>query len=151
MPNWWNDKQGSAALELALVLPLMLLLAVTSIEVGRAVYQASAIEKAVRAGALYAAHAEMPLSVATRQTIMNIVKTGNATGTGPYLIEGWSAASASVLIETLSFDLGGGASVPVIRVTAQVPLAPLAPGLDTVFPIRAYTHRISHEQGYIGS
>jgi hypothetical protein len=66
-------------------------------------------------------------------------------------VTGWSNTAASVTIETASFNLGGGASVPVIRVTAQVPFAPLVPGLETLFPIGSYTHRVSHEQGYIGS
>ena len=56
--------RGSSLIEFGFLLPMFMLLAVGFIEVGRAYFQANAVEKGVRAGALYAARHTFPLTTA---------------------------------------------------------------------------------------
>ena len=144
-----RDLEGVAALEFALFLPLLLLLTVGLLEVGRAYYQAQALDKGIRAGALYAAYMPEPFSAATKTAVENLVRTGNPAGSGAYLVSGFADSAAKVELTSLSYDLGG-TPVPVVRVAAEVPFDPLLPGMKTVFDASAFKIRLSHEQAYIG-
>ena len=145
-----GDVRGVAALELALFLPLLMLLVGGLFEVGRVLYQAQTLDKAIRAGAVYAAQVPEPFSAATRTAVENLVKTGNAAGDGAYLVSGFSDPAAKVEIAALSYDVGG-TPIPVVRVTAEVPFDPLFPGISGMFDASAFKFRLSHEQAYIGS
>ena len=153
MPASWNKlrhrSDGSMAVEFALALPILMLLIVGPIEVGRAMHHAGALERSLRAGAVYAAHKVFPLTATTLDEVRNIVKTGKPQSGEPYLIEGWSHASASVDVQSLSYDLNG-IPLPVIRVTANVPFDPLFQGLTNIFDAAVFTINLSHEQAYVG-
>ena len=56
--------------------------------------QANAIEKGLRAGAMYVARAQLPVDGATTTAITNLVKRGSIDTSAPYLVDGWSDASA---------------------------------------------------------
>ena len=144
-----NDSRGVAALEFAFFLPILLVLAGGIFDVGRALYQAETVDKALRDGAIYAAHLADPFSATAETAVENLVKTGNPDGTGDYLVSGFADASASVSVTSLSYDLDG-TSLPVIKVSAQVPFDPLFPVLFSLFDPSLFTIRLSHEQAYIG-
>lgn len=145
-----RDSSGIAALEFAFFLPFMLLIAGGITEIGRALYQAQMLDKSLRAGAIYAAHQTDPFSTASKTAVENLVKTGDASGTSPYLLPGFSNSAAKVDVIALSYDLSGQ-TVPVIRVTVEVPFEPMFPIIDSVFDPSTLTLRLSHEQAHIGT
>ena len=111
-------------------------------EIGRAFYQATTVQNALRAGALYAGRNEFPLSAAALAQVENVVKTGDPTGTSSYLTSGWAETGASVQIQDLSFDFAGS-RIPSIRISAKVPYDPLLPRL---FLVPAFNIELSHVQ-----
>ncbi len=143
-----KDRRGNAVLEFALVTPLLLLILVGLTEIGRAYYQANAVEKGLRAGALYAARGAYPLTAAARTAIDNLVRTGTLDGTGALLVSGWRKPAAGLEITVFGFD-AGGATVPVIRLAATVPFDPMMPGMTGFVGIKDFTIRLSHEQAYL--
>lgn len=107
-------QRGSAALEFALILPLLLLLAMATTEFGRAIYQYNTIVKSVRQAARY-------LSVQTPNTNIaqakNLVVYGNVAGTGTPLVAGlavsqvsvpaWALTGSNPLINTVTVKVSG--------------------------------------------
>ena len=153
MSSWSSklarDRDGVAAIEFAVFIPVLLMLLIGLTEVGRAHYQAAAVEKGLRAGALYASRNPFPLSPTTLTAVKNLVKTGNLQGSLPYLVPGWADSGASVAIAPLTVDVDGN-PLTVVRLTAAVPYDPLVPGFGMVFGLNNYEIKLSHEQAYIG-
>ena len=79
MLSWLNrlarDRRGVTAVEFALFMPILLTLLIGLTEVGRAHYQAKAVENGLRTGALYASRNPLPLSAAAITAVENLVKT----------------------------------------------------------------------------
>ncbi|MAF50344.1 MAG: TadE/TadG family type IV pilus assembly protein [Rhodospirillales bacterium] len=152
MSGWWNswarDERGNALVEFALVLPLWLLLSTGMLEVGRGFYQAGALEKSVRAGALYLARHSFPLTAATITEAENLVKTGSVDG-GGFAVSGWGLAAADLQITTLSFSVDG-TPIPVVRVAASVPFDPMLNSLPAFVGLDGFTLTAQHEQAYVG-
>ncbi len=128
------------------VLPVLVVLGFGMIEIGRVIHQAGAVNKGLRAAALYAAENEYPLSAAVLARVENIVKTGDPTGASRYLALGWAKADARVQVHELSFDLAGS-SLPMVRISATVPYDPMLPRL---FPVPAFNFELSHDQAFVG-
>ena len=153
MLSWLNrlarDRRGVTAIEFAFFTPVLLMLLIGLTELGRAHYQAMAVENSLRAGALYASRNPMPLSASAQNDVQNLVKTGNLQGTAPYLVPGWSDSGSNLAITPLTFDIDG-ATLQMVRLTATVPYLPLVPGFSLVFGLNNYTMQFSHEQAYIG-
>lgn len=156
MSGWfarlWRDRTGGlAAVEFAFALPLLLTILLVVTELGRGYLQANAVEKGVRAAALYAARADYPLTAGDSQTVVNLLRTGTMDGSGDLLAPGWSEAGASYSIDPADFDLGGGQTVPIYRVSATVPFESLMPGLMSMFGLtETFTIQMSHEQAHVG-
>ena len=147
-----RDGRGNAVVEFALVLPLLLLLLAGITEIGRAYYQANAVEKGLRAGALFAGRNDFPLTAQVRTMVANLVKTGTLDGSGPYLVSGWADVNADLNIDdTLTFPVDATTTIPVVRVTATVPFDPLIPGMLTLVGLGDVTIQLSHEQAYVGN
>jgi hypothetical protein len=83
---------GTAIVEFALVLPLLLLLTMTTTEFGRAIYQYNTIVKSLRDATRY-------LSMQTPNTKIteakNLVVFGNIAGTGQALVTGLTVAKVA--------------------------------------------------------
>ena len=146
-----RDARGNAVVEFALVLPLLLLLLTGITEIGRAYYQANAVEKGLRAGALFAGRNSFPLTSQVRTMVANLVKTGTLDGSGPYLVSGWADVNADLNIDdTLTFPVDATTTIPVVRVTATVPFDPLLPGMMALVGLGDVNIQLSHEQAYVG-
>ncbi len=147
----WNgfakSRDGVAAIEFAVSLPIFLALVVGMVEIGRALIQANAIEKGLHAGAMYVARARLPIDAATTTAITNLVQRGTTDASAPYLVDGWSDAGSSVAVaeQAIYDNPATGASVRVFQLTATVPFTPLVPVL-----LPAFTITSSHQQAYIG-
>ena len=109
-----TSQTGTAIVEFALVLPLLLLLTMTTTEFGRAIYQYNTIVKSLRDATRY-------LSIQTPNTKIteakNLVVFGNIAGTGPALVTGltvakvaaptWQLTGSDPLIKTVTITVTG--------------------------------------------
>ncbi|QLC22445.1 pilus assembly protein [Parasphingopyxis sp. CP4] len=132
-PFLWTDRRGSAAVELALVAPMLIILSFGAMEVGKYFMDEHAVSKAVRDGARFAARqpfagyvgCAMPSAVET--ATKDITRTGEIGGTTAR-IPGWQDSDITV---SLNCDSGGSYSnagiyrgsadgAPVVTVSASV-------------------------------
>ena len=151
-----RDRRGAAAIEFGLLVPLFILFLLGAIEFGRVLAQSNAVEKGVRAGVALAVRSDNPIIAASDQetAIKNLVKYGNTGGSGAFLVNGWSEAGASVVIDVVRTYTDGASGVTgldVIRIIATVPYTPLVPGLFTFAGLSSFNIVVDHEQAYIGS
>lgn len=145
-----RDGRGNAVVELAFFLPLFVLILAGMTEIGRAYYQANAVEKGLRAGALFAGRNGFPLTAQVRTMVTNLVKTGTLDGSGPYLVSGWADVDADLNIDdTITFPVDD-TTIPVVRLTATVPFDPLMPGMLAFVGLGDVTIQLSHEQAFVG-
>ncbi|SCA55722.1 hypothetical protein MTBPR1_120028 [Candidatus Terasakiella magnetica] len=142
------NEKGDTIVEFAAAVPLMLLLFIGFAELGRAFLQANAIEKGMRAGAVYAARIDNPTEIASKTVIENLVKTGTLDGSGAYLASGWANSSSSLDVAQSYYNLNGD-NVPVIRLSASVQFDPILPGLLDVIGMAGFSINLSHEQAYV--
>ena len=147
--NLIRDRQGSSVIEFALVLPMMMLLFAGMTELGRAYFQANAVEKGVRAGAYFISRQPLPITAAARASAENLIRTGTLDGSGQPLVSGWGNGGSSVNITTSDY-IDGTLSVPVIRVEVEVPFDPMVPHLTSFVGVSPFFIRTEHEQAYIG-
>jgi len=145
-----DDESGVTVVEFAIMLPVLILLVSGMVEVGRAYVQAIAVQKGVRAGALFAARADTPLSAVDKQRAENLVRTGSVDGSGAYLVSGFGKAGANVDVATIGTFTVGEQDLPVIRVTAQVPFDPVFPNMFHYLGFGSHVITVSHEQAYVG-
>ncbi len=92
-------QKGVAVIELAFVLPLMLILAFGITELGRALYQYNSLVKATRGAVRYLAQqdlANVDNVGLIYQTTKNIAVYGNETGSGSPLVAGLSTSMVLV-------------------------------------------------------
>ncbi|RKZ62233.1 MAG: hypothetical protein DRQ44_11155 [Gammaproteobacteria bacterium] len=102
-----NKKQrGIAAIEFAIVVPVMLFLMLATAEFGRVFYHYNTLTKAVQTGARYASKPLMTTNELTnldagfKQKIQNFVVYGNENGGGAAVLNGFAASSTNVSIST---------------------------------------------------
>ena len=129
------SENGAAAVEMALVPPLLLTLMFGSFELGNYFMDNHVVAKAVRDGARYASRqgfSNMPCGgTATNETqIKTLVRTGSLTGVTPKL-PGWTNPDTTIFV-TITCNTGNSYSdkgiysgmtggAPVVTVTAAVP------------------------------
>lgn len=142
---------GSMSLELALSLPILLLVMTGVLEVGRVFYQAHMVERGLRSAALYAARHDWPLLPAAQTIVDNLAKTATPDGSGNYVASGWADGSASLTADYTGTFTVGTNSIPIIRLSADIPFDPLLPGLLEVVGFENFRIQLSHEQAYVGN
>ena len=137
----WRTTRGTAAAEMALVTPLLLILMMGSVEIGNYFYNEHILVKAVRDGARYAARQNFTnydaCSGSPGGTVVtdtrNLVKTGLLAG-GSDRLAAWNATTISVTMSctttanstTLSgIYRGRTTGAPVVTVSAIVPYIPV--------------------------
>ena len=116
--NWFNrfrrDEQGVQWLELAIVLPLMMLMFAAVAEFGRYFYEYTTAAKAARLGARYLTSKSATSAKTDWEAIAkNIVVYGNAAGDGDPILPGMTTANVDVQYS------GQPASVPTL-VTVRI-------------------------------
>ena len=101
-----RDEQGVQLLEVAIVLPIMLLLFGAVAEFGRYFYEYTTVAKAARVGARYLASKSVNSSTNYEAQAKSLVVYGNIAGTGTPVLPGLSTANVQVQY------VGGTAGVP---------------------------------------
>jgi Flp pilus assembly protein TadG len=131
-----QDRRGSAAVEMAIVTPMLLALVFGATDLGNYFLSEHAVLNGVRDGARYASRRYPPNCAAVTNDTGTIatatkylVRTNSVDGTGPVRLNGWTdnaTITVSVACNTTSTYRGGiytasTAGVPVITVSATVP------------------------------
>lgn len=136
-----RDARGTAAAEMALVLPLLLIIMFGSFELGNYFRNEHILVKAVRDGARFAARHNFDNYAACSGTVgdplltdtRNVVKTGVVSG-GTDRLPSWTATTISVTMacatttggQTMNGIYKGRASgAPIVTVSATVPYTPV--------------------------
>ena len=107
-----RDERGVQLVELAIVLPIFILLFAATAEFGRYFYEYTTLAKAARVGARYLATACVKTTEDTNAK--NIVVFGNAAGTGSPILTGLSSAS------NVTITRSGGVPTLPLMVTVQI-------------------------------
>jgi Flp pilus assembly protein TadG len=142
-----RNQRASAAAEMALVMPLLLILMMGSVELGNYFLDEHVLVKAVRDGARYAARqsftnyngctataADLPQSVIDNTKL--IVRKGTLSSADDDLLPNWDDAATTFTVKTSCTDTAGGTGMtgiyagnivgnanlaPIVIVTASVP------------------------------
>jgi len=101
-----RDDRGVQLIELAIVLPILLLLFGAVAEFGRYFYEYTTVSKAARVGARYLASKSVESSIDYKTNARNLVVYGNIAGTGSPVLSGLTTANVDVQY------LGGTTGVP---------------------------------------
>jgi len=154
IPDFKKDEQGVAMIEMAVVLPVLLAIGLGVMEFGNAIYCKHLITNGVRDGARYAAG--RPADCACDTDIKNIAMKGVLSG-GAWRVSWWDdpATEITVAYATVTNDDGsgnklyrGGATIPIVTVTATVPYQQL--GFLAFFGLAAPTLSVSHQERVFG-
>jgi len=97
-----RQQRGLAMTEFVVAIPVLLLVFLATVELGRALFQYNALTKAVRDGARYAASARasssgnFEITQAIRTATTNLTVFGNEAGFGEPLLDGLTSSSVAV-------------------------------------------------------
>ncbi len=160
MKTFLRLEKGVAAIELALVMPIFMLMFLSATELGNMIYYSSTIEKGMRSAITYAARTPDTLSNATISDedliiIENIARTGSLSG-GTSLVAGYDEAESKVTITTHEFTqaMSGGVddiSVTIVTIAVEVPYVPLMDFVtSSYFGEFAPVIHLTHEQAMVG-
>src|SRR6476620_2510251 len=107
-------QRGVALVEFALILPFLLLLSLTAVELSRAIWQYNALTKSVRDAARYLSLQTPGTKIAQAK---NLAVYGNLAGTGTPLAQGltvsnvpdpvWQTAGTAPVINTVTVRING--------------------------------------------
>jgi Flp pilus assembly protein TadG len=112
-----GDEQGIQLVELAIVLPVLLVLFAATAEFGRYFYEYTTLAKAARIGTRYLVTAKVNCFEATQAK--NLVVYGNTAGTGSPLISGLTTANISVTPNDIACAGGTPPGVPE-KITVKI-------------------------------
>jgi len=153
-----TDQRGAAAVEMALLVPLLVLLLFGGFEAGHFIWTQHKLVEAVRDGARFAGRLNinqlcdggtMVMTSATEDSIKLITRTGQlASTTAQPKVAGWSDAEVAVTVQCNAAEFVDtgiytelGSNGPIVRVSAEdVPYPSLFHSLgiiDTTFALSA--------------
>lgn len=131
-----RSERGVQLAELAIVLPLMLILFAATAEFGRFFYEYATLSKAARAGSRYLATASVDTAEDT--VAKNIIVYGNREGTGSPVIKGLTTANIQItrvggtptLPETVKVQITGYKYQPIFDLGALTKNSSLSLNVD---------------------
>ncbi|MBP2316724.1 TadE/TadG family type IV pilus assembly protein [Azospirillum soli] len=147
-----KDRRGSAMVEAALVLPLVMTLTFGLIEMGRALHHHHVLSKSVRDAARYLARVPLgcPATVdanwaTASATAKTLALTGRMNGTTP-LVSYWTTGAFTIAPPTCQTIMGR--EVQVMAVTGAVNYQSL--GFLNLINLPSFQLRASHREMHIG-
>jgi len=131
-----RDERGIQLVELAIVLPIFILLFGATAEFGRYFYEYTTLAKSARVGARYLATAAVNSTQDTNAK--NIVVYGNSAGTGNPILSGLSTANVTitrsggvpVLPQTVTVQITGFKHQPIFDLGAITNTSTLSMNID---------------------
>lgn len=147
-----RDRRGSAIVETAIILPVLMLLLFGLVEFGRALQQHHVLNKSLRDAGRYLARVQLdcpagadPNWATERSTAQHLAATGQLSGGAP-LVVGWT--DADFVIPDPVCEVWSGRDVQVIAVSADIPYRDLGfLGVLGLSPLRLAG---AHQQVHIG-
>jgi Flp pilus assembly protein TadG len=133
----WADRSGVAAIELALLSPLMLSLLTGIVEIGIAAFQAMEVQAAVQAGALYAVQNGTSSLSAIGTAVVNATGTSGITATpAPFTFCGCPTSTGVVSQTTNCTTVCANNNAPghYVTISAAIPHTTLLPYLNLPLP-----------------
>jgi len=142
LANLIRDRRASAAVEMALVMPLLMVLMFGAVDIGNYFLSEHVVDKSVRDAARYAARlpfadypsCALPSGGTAEQQTQRLARFGDPDGTGTARLPGWTADNMTTVTIACDTDVshayvnGGiyadfpnGGEVPIVTVSAQVP------------------------------
>lgn len=154
------NSRGTAALEFAFLLPVLVVLAAGGFEFGRAFWHYHVVTKGVRDASRYLTRVPTPVAPEYTAIAENLVLRGSLDSSAPMLLHEWqvdpSLTDVDVTLDTFDNSAGtfrgpdgGTANIDVVRVTATVVYRGTGLLALVGFP-DGLTFRIAHEQRYLG-
>lgn len=136
LKRFGRDERGIQLVELAIVLPIFVLLFAATAEFARYFYEYTTLAKATRVGARYLATAAVKASEDT--TAKNIIVYGNAAGTGTPILSGLSTSNITItrsggvpiLPQTVTVQITGFRHQPVFDLGAITMTPTLSMNID---------------------
>jgi len=113
-----RNERGVQLVELAIVLPILLILFAATAEFGRYFYTYTTLAKSARVGARYMVTAKVDCFNANQAK--KLVVYGNTAGTGSPLIDGLTLENVVVSPNASVNDICGGGPVPGVPATVTV-------------------------------
>ena len=144
-PRLWRTTRGTAAAEMALVMPLLLILMMGSVEIGNYFYNEHILVKAVRDGARYAARQNFsyyqdsggacssPTDTTMIGNVKTLVRSGLLSG-GTDRLARWNSATFTMSAlcyptsnsqNMLGIYRGAANGAPVVTVSVIIPYQPV--------------------------
>lgn len=146
----WVDQRGSSIVEFALVLPILSIIVVGIVDIGRAIHYHQALTEGVRAGARYLTRVADPCSSAAMEGAVGLLVTRSIDWSNPPLFPDWpssyAAANASTTFQATRVGCAGNPSAlsgTTITMEVRYDYASTIGWFD-------YTLRAGHEERYIG-
>jgi len=137
-----GSQHGLVVVELAITLPLVLLIMLATAEVGRAIYQYTTLTKAVESGSRYYASAALDISItdATKEaTTENLIVFGSPVAGATSVLPGFSVSD----VTEVAFE-PAGAPADHIRVSADYSYAPFISGIPILGSVASFTMTATH-------
>jgi len=136
LKRFGRDERGVQLVELAIVLPIFMLLFAATAEFGRYFYEYTTLAKATRVGARYLATAAVKTSEDTNAK--NIVVFGNAAGTGTPILTDLATSNVSItrtggvpiLPQTVTVQITGFKHQPIFDLGKLTNSATLSLNID---------------------
>jgi Flp pilus assembly protein TadG len=136
LKRFGRDERGAQLVELAIVLPLFLIMFAATAEFGRFFYEYTTLSKATRAGTRYLITA--PSNATSDTEAKNIVVYGNPAGTGAPIVSGITTANVvvtraggvPVLPKTVSISISGYKYKPIFDVGKMLNISALSLNVD---------------------
>jgi Flp pilus assembly protein TadG len=153
-----RNERGAAAVEMALVLPLLFLLGFGAVELARTIWQYQIVTKGVRDGVRYLTRVPVTcaavgpggtFSAADIEAAKNLVKSGTKTASTP-IVPTYASAVFQITVDcrdAAALGLNGGAYMPVVRMTVQYPFQEW---FASLLGLSDLTFNITHEQVHVG-
>jgi Flp pilus assembly protein TadG len=131
-----REERGAQLVELAIVLPIFLVMFGAAAEFGRFFYEYTTLDKAARAGSRYLATAAV--NVTEDSKAKNIVVYGNPAGTGAPIVKGLTPANVTitraggvpVLPQTVTVQITGYKYQPVFDLGKLIKVPSLSMNVD---------------------
>jgi len=117
MSSFATCRRGAAAVEAALVLPILVFAGMGAADAGYLFSEEHRMKSGLAAGARYLSKARDPATA--QASAVNIAVTGRRDGSGYARVSGWKASDVSVTYRLISNTTGaytGGGNVAILRI-----------------------------------